>query len=35
LAISFITREQTHHFKVILKKMKRYINVIDSETLDF
>lgn len=35
LAITFVTREETHHFKVILKKMKRYIDMIDSETLDF
>ena len=35
LAITFVTREQTHHFKVILKKMKRYMDMIDSESLDF
>lgn len=35
LAITFVTREETHHFKVILKKMKRYMEVIDSESLDF
>ena len=35
LAITFVAREETHHFKVILKKMKRYMDVIDSETLDF
>ena len=35
LAITFATREETHHLKVILKKMKRYIDMIDSETLDF
>lgn len=35
LAITFVTREETHHFKVILKKMKRYMDVIDSETLGF
>ncbi len=35
LAITFVAREETHHFKVILKKMKRYIDMIDSETLDF
>jgi len=34
-AITFVKREETHHFKVILKKMKRYIDMIDSETLDF
>jgi len=35
LAITFVTKEETHHFKVILKKMKRYIDMIDSETLTF
>ncbi len=35
LAITFVTRDETRHFKVILKKMKRYIDMIDSETLDF
>ncbi|AKP53186.1 DEAD/DEAH box helicase [Cyclobacterium amurskyense] len=35
LAITFVTRDETHHFKVILKKMKRYIDMVDSETLDF
>lgn len=35
LAITFVTREETRHFKVILKKMKRYIDMIDSESLDF
>jgi len=35
LAITFVTREETHHFKVILKKMKRYMDMIDSEELDF
>ena len=35
LAITFVTREETHHFKVILKKMKRYIDMVDSETLEF
>ena len=35
LAITFVTREETHHFKVILKKMKRYMDMIDSESLDF
>ncbi|AEL26623.1 DEAD/DEAH box helicase [Cyclobacterium marinum] len=34
LAISFVTREEIHHFKVILKKMKRFINMVDSETMD-
>lgn len=35
LAITFVTKEETHHFKVILKKMKRYMDMIDSETLEF
>lgn len=35
VAITFVTREEIHHFKVILKKMKRYIDMIDSEQLDF
>ncbi len=35
LAITFVTREETHHFKVILKKMKRYIDMVDSEEMDF
>jgi ATP-dependent RNA helicase RhlE len=35
LAITFVTREETHHLKVILKKMKRYIDMIDSDSLDF
>lgn len=34
-AISFVTREETRHFKVILKKMKRYMNMIDSEEMQF
>ena len=35
LAITFVTREETHHFKVILKKMKRYMDMVDSETMEF
>lgn len=35
LAITFVNREETHHFKVILKKMKRYMEVVDSELMDF
>lgn len=34
-AITFVSRDQTHHFKVILKKMKRYIEMIDSVTMQF
>ncbi len=35
LAITFVTREETHHFKVILKKMKRYMEVVDSKEMVF
>ena len=35
LAITFVNREETHHFKVILKKAKRFMDMIDSELLDF
>ena len=35
MAISFVTREETRHFKVILKKMKRFVDMVDSETLEF
>jgi len=35
LAITFVTPEETHHLKVILKKMKRYMEIIDSDSLDF
>lgn len=35
LAISFVNREETHHIKVILKKMKRYMDIVDSDTMDF
>jgi len=35
LAITFVTRDETHHFKVILKKMKRYVKMVDSEEMDF
>ncbi|GLR19853.1 DEAD/DEAH box helicase [Portibacter lacus] len=35
LAITFVSKEETHHFKVILKKMKRYVDMVDSETLEF
>lgn len=35
LAITFVTKEDIHHFKVIQKKMKRYVDLIDSESLDF
>lgn len=34
-AITFVTEEDTHHFGVIQKKMKRKVVTIDSRTLDF
>ena len=34
-AITFVTEEDKHHFKVIQKKMKRAVDMIDSENLDF
>lgn len=34
VAISFVTRDEIHHFKVILKKMKRYVDMVDTEELD-
>ena len=34
IAISFVDREETKHFKVILKKMNRYIDMIDSDGYD-
>jgi len=33
-AISFVTEEDQHHFKVIQKKMKRWVTLIDAENLD-
>ena len=33
-AITFVTEEDQHHFKVIQKKMKRWVTLIDAETLD-
>ena len=35
LAISFVTRDEIRHFKVILKKIKRYTEMIDSEEIEF
>jgi len=35
MAITFVTRDETHHFKVIMKKMKRYMDLIDSEEMKF
>ena len=34
-AISLITPEEQHHFKVIQKKMKKWVDMVDSENLDF
>lgn len=34
-AITFVTEEDNHHFKVIQKKMKRWVDMIDADTLDF
>ena len=33
-AITFVTEDDKHHFKVIQKKMKRAVDMIDSENLD-
>ncbi len=34
-AITFVTEDDLHHFKVIQKKMKRWVDMIDADTLDF
>ncbi len=34
-AITFVTEDDKHHFKVIQKKMKRMVDMIDSENLEF
>ncbi|MDH3322505.1 MAG: DEAD/DEAH box helicase [Flavobacteriaceae bacterium] len=34
-AISFITPEDKHHFKIIQKKMGKIVTMIDSENMDF
>lgn len=34
-AITFVTQEDAHHFKVIQKKMKKWVTMIDSESLTF
>ena len=34
-AVTFVTEDDKHHFKVIQKKMKRAVDMIDSENLDF
>jgi ATP-dependent RNA helicase RhlE len=33
-AITFVTEEDKHHFKVIQKKMKTVVTMVDSENLD-
>lgn len=33
-AISFVSPEEEHHFKVIQKKMKKEVKLIDSDTID-
>ncbi|MDA9121174.1 DEAD/DEAH box helicase [Flavobacteriales bacterium] len=33
-AITFVTEESAHHFKVIQKKMKQVVDMVDSENLD-
>ena len=35
VAISFITPEDAHHFKVIQKKMGKWVNMIDSNNLEY
>jgi ATP-dependent RNA helicase RhlE len=34
-AISLITEEDRHHWRVIQKKMKRWVEMVDAESLDF
>jgi len=34
-AISFISPEDTHHFKVIQKKMGKWVNMVDSDNLEY
>ena len=33
-AISFVTQEDLHHFKIIQKKMGKWVDMIDSENID-
>ena len=33
-ALTFVTPDSAHHFKVIQKKMKKWVDTIDSDTLD-
>ena len=34
-AITFVTDDDKHHFRVIQKKMKRWVTMVDSENLEF
>lgn len=34
-AITFIAEEEKHHFRVIQKKMKRWVDMVDSKNLEF
>jgi ATP-dependent RNA helicase RhlE len=34
-AISFVSPEEQHHFKVIQKKMKKWVTMIDGEQISF
>ena len=34
-AISLISPDEQHHFKVIQKKMKKWVTMVDSENLEF
>jgi ATP-dependent RNA helicase RhlE len=33
-AISFVTPDDQHHFKIIQKKMKKVVDMVDAEALD-
>jgi len=33
-ALTFVTKEDEHHFRVIQKKMKRWVTMVDTEKLD-
>ena len=33
-ALTFVTKEDEHHFRVIQKKMKQWVTMVDSEKLD-
>ena len=34
-AVTFVSEEDKHHFKVIQKKMKRSVDMVDSKSIDF